>query len=161
MPTKTSTRKITTSPSKPVAAAKRAVATEAKAARAAVAPVTEAVSTPAPATPVVAVAKPAAGLARTARTIVANATNFGNLSDRDTAYISFYAGLAKRSVTGVVTLADIVASGQRPAYVGSNKPHDAGVINRLAKANLLTASADGTSFSFRDAAKTHAAYAAG
>lgn len=162
---KPSTRKITTpattAATKP---AKATIAKQAAAARATVAtaaPTSTTVdNTPAPAA-VPAVAKPAAGITRTAATIVAQRTNFGNLSDRDTAYITFYASLAKRSVTGVVTLADIVASGQRPVYVGSNKPHDAGVINRLAKANLLTASADGTSFSFRDAAKTHAAYAAG
>lgn len=106
--------------------------------------------------PVAAPAKPAANLTRTATTVARAATNFGGLSDRDAAYIAFYAAFAKRD--GTVTLAAIVASGNRPAYAGSNKPHDAGVIVRLTKAGLIKPASDGASFTFLPAGQSLAAY---
>ena len=93
-------------------------------------------------------AKPSGNVTRTAATIAKAATNFGGLSDRDSAYITFYAGFAKRNGNKPITIADIHAAGTRPAYNGSNKPHDAGVIVRLGKAGLITASPDGSSFTF-------------
>lgn len=93
-----------------------------------------------------AVAKPTANITRTAKTIAAGAANFGTLSDRDTAYLGFYRRLAATLPGNVVTLAGIVASGQRPPHVGSNKPHDAGVIERLTKAGILATASDGHSF---------------
>lgn len=83
------------------------------------------------------VAKPVAGIARTVRTIAARATNFGGLSDRDESYFSFYKRLAAKH-GGTVTVAQIHASGERPNYAGSNKPHDAGAIVRLCKAGLIS-----------------------
>lgn len=106
-------------------------------------------------------AKPAGNVTRTASTIAAAACNFGNLSDRDSAYMRFYAGLAASAANGVVTLRAIVDSGKRPEYSPSNKPHDAGVIQRLAKAGLLTVRDNGAAFVFTAKAKTHAAYVAG
>lgn len=119
-------------------------------------PVSAADTAPVAAAP--AVAKPSANLTRTAATVVRHATNFAVLSDRDSAYLAFYAKLAKASVTGNVTLAGIVASGERPLYAGSNKPHDAGVIVRLTKAGLLSHAADGTGFEFSPLGRTHGAY---
>lgn len=139
-------RKLNTKAAKPVTAAKP----EAKAAK----PVK-----PAPA-PEAKAAKPAAHITRTAAAIVRNATNFGNLSDRDAAYITFYSRLAKRN-GGAVTLSQIAESGERPNYAGSAKPHDAGVINRLTKAGFLSVTESGNRIAFKDKAKTHAAYAAG
>lgn len=105
------------------------------------------------------VAKPAAHINRTASTIAAQRTNFGGvLSDRDVAYFGFFARLAKRANGKPVTIADIVASTDAPAYNGSAKKHDAGVIVRLSKANILTVAPDGSSFTFTKAALTHAAY---
>ena len=104
--------------------------------------------------------KPVRGVTRTAATIVAQATNFGSLSDRDTAYLAFYAGIAKRG-NGTVTLDHLATSGGKPAYTGSAKPHDAGVIVRLTKAGLITPATDGRGFTFTKAALTHAAYVAG
>lgn len=105
-----------------------------------------------------AAAKPSSQITRTAATIVRNATNFASLSDRDTAYLAFYATLYKRCGYRPIGLIDITGSGERPAYAGSNKPHDAGVIVRLTKAGYLTPAADGRSFDFTDTAKTLAAY---
>lgn len=154
---KPSTRKINV----PAKAVKADVAKQAAAARATVTTVTtvapaDVATLPASVT-APAAAKPIRGLAATARTIVANATHFGGISDRDTAYIAFYAGIAKRG-DGTVTLASLATTGDRPTYVGSNKPHDAGVINRLTKAGLVTPTADGRAFTFTTAAHTHAAY---
>lgn len=99
---------------------------------------------------------------RTCATIARNATNYGGtLSDRDHAYIAFFASFAKHAPGGIVTVRAIVDSGRRPAYSGSSKPHDAGVVNRLRNAGLLTVEADGTSFAFTDAATTLKSYAAG
>lgn len=103
-------------------------------------------------------AKPSANITRTAACVARNRTNFGNLSDRDTAYLGFYASFAKRNGGKPVTIADIVASGREPAYAGSRKPHDAGVINRLRKAGLIAPATDGHSFTFTKLAETHAAY---
>lgn len=126
-------------------------------------PVTAKPATPAPvaaATPATpaAPAKPAAGITRTISTIARGACNFGALSDRDTAYLAFYAGFAKRSASGRVTVESIAAHGTRPAYTGSAKPHDAGVIQRLAKAGLVTLLNGAAEFTFTDKAKTLAAY---
>lgn len=104
-----------------------------------------------------AVAKPSGSITRTARTVLAQRANFGGLSDRDNAYLAFFAGFAKRD-NGTVTLPAIVESKRHPVYVGSAKPHDAGVIIRLGKAGLLTTNADATSFTFTPAGKALAAY---
>lgn len=138
-----STRKIVAKPvaskpaAKPVAAVTTVAATAAK-------PTPEATAN---ATAIVAAAaKPAGHITRTAATIVKQAANFGSLSDRDTAYLGFYRRLAATAPNGVLTLAVIVASGQRPPHIGSNKPHDAGVIERGSKAGLYAVAADGHSF---------------
>lgn len=100
-----------------------------------------------------------APIMRTCATIARNATNFGGtLSDRDHAYIAFFASFAKAAADGIVTVRTIVDSGRVPAYSGSAKPHDAGVVNRLRKAGLLTVEADGTSFAFTPAALTLKSY---
>lgn len=149
------TRKIVTAPA--ATAAPKAAKPVIKAATVAAAIAADTV--PAVVIPAVpAVAKPSANLTRTAATVVRHATNFAVLSDRDSAYLAFYAKLAKASVTGNVTLAGIVASGERPLYAGSNKPHDAGVIVRLTKAGLLAHAADGTGFTFSPTGKTHGEY---
>lgn len=126
-------------------------------------------ATPADATPAPVAAEPAAEpaprvlpIARTCATIARNATNFGGtLSDRDHAYITFYASLAALAADGIVTIRAIADSGRGPAYNGSAKPHDAGVVNRLRKAGLLTVEADGTSFAFTPNAHTLRSYVAG
>ena len=159
---KPSTRKIVTAstatatakpvaakPVKPVATAPVAVAKPADTAKPAD-PVA-AVATPA-------VAKPTANIARTAATVARQATNFAVLSDRDTAYLAFYGKLVKRAGGGRITLADIVGSGERPHYDGSNKPHDAGVIVRLTKAGLLETAADGIGFTVSATGRTHRAF---
>lgn len=150
---KPSTRKIVAKPAKPatVKAAKPAQAGAALPAVIPAAPIE-------PATVVPAVAKPSANITRTAATVVRSATNFATLSDRDSAYLAFYAGIAKAAVLGNVTLGNIVLAGTRPNYLGSNKPHDAGVIVRLTKAGLIAPNADGHSFSFTATGKTHGAY---
>lgn len=102
--------------------------------------------------------KPSGNITRTAATVARNVTAFNELSDRDSAYLAFYASLAKAAPSGVVTLADIVASGRRPTYNGSNKPHDAGVINRLRKASFIAPVSDGTSFTITDNGKSRAEY---
>lgn len=135
---KSSTRKIVSKPAvvaATVAAAKPVKPVIAK-------PVTVAAI---PAVIVPAVAKPSANITRTAATVAKQATNFGSLSDRDTAYLAFYKRLAAKH-GGTVTVANIVASNERPAHIGSNKPHDAGVIVRLTKAGILATAADGHSF---------------
>jgi hypothetical protein len=105
-------------------------------------------------------AKPSRDITRTAATIAANATNFGGvLSDRDTAYIAFFASFAKAHPSKPVTVAELATSGRTPAYNGSAKPHDAGVVNRLAKAGLITKASDGSSFTFTKAGTTTKAYA--
>lgn len=104
---------------------------------------------PAPAAPD---AEPAAriiGTARTAATIANGAASFGGvLSDRDQAYLAFFASFAGAKRDKRVTVSDIANSGRRPAYNGSNKPHDAGVVTRLAKAGILTVEAGGAAFTF-------------
>ncbi|MET4190735.1 MULTISPECIES: hypothetical protein [unclassified Bradyrhizobium] len=150
---KLSTRKIVTSAStsaKPVKPAKAVAAKPVAVAAPVVADV-----------PAVTVAKPSARITRTAATVAAQRTNFGGLSDRDNAYLTFYASLAKAATDGTVTIAGIVASGRGPDYAGSAKPHDAGVIVRLGKAGLLTSTADGHGFTFTDSARSLAAYARG
>lgn len=103
-------------------------------------------------------AKPSANVTRTVATIARGACNFGGLSDRDTAYLAFYAGFAKRNATGNVTVRAIAEAGTRPAYTGSAKPHDAGVIQRLNKAGLLVLHNGAADFTFTNKAKTLAAY---
>jgi hypothetical protein len=121
-------------------------------------PVSAADTAPATAPETPKAAKPSGGIVRTAATVVKQLTNFGSLSDRDTAYLAFYASLAKAASDGAVTLAGIVQSGRRPEYAGSNKPHDAGVIVRLTKAGLIAPNADGHSFTFTATGKSQAAY---
>lgn len=124
-------------------------------------PVTVSAKPAGKAKPATEAAKPSANVTRTAATIAAQACNFGNLSDRDSAYLTFYAGLAKLAANGVVTLRAIVDSGKRPNYNGSNKPHDAGVVQRLAKAGLVSIRDNGAAFVFTKAATSHAAFVRG
>lgn len=112
---------------------------------------------PAPADAAPKAAKPSGHITRTAATIVAARTNFGGLSDRDNCYLSFYATFAGGDKRGAVTIESVHASGARPTYAGSNKPHDAGVIVRLTKAGLVSPASDGRSFSFTDKARDLAA----
>lgn len=115
----------------------------------------------APAIAVEAAPKPArilTNVKHTVATIAAAACSFGGtVSHRDECYLAFYAGFAKRG-NGTVTVEAIAQSGKRPAYAGSNKPHDAGVVQRLTKAGLVALAADGASFTFTDKAKALAAY---
>ena len=107
------------------------------------------------------------GLARDAATVVAQATNFDQYSDRDTAYLRFF-GAVMRTNNGTATLAQIHAAGKpvpgkanrttNPHYTGSAKATDAGAINRLIKAGYITASADGNKLTVTDAGKAQAAY---
>lgn len=103
-------------------------------------------------------AKPASGVTRTIATIARHATNFDTLSDRDECYLAFYARFAKAAAGGVVTVKAIAESGKRPAYNGSSKPHDAGVINRLTKAGLLTQRDGSAAFTFTALGLKHKAY---
>lgn len=152
LPVLASTAKVSAKPAKRVISAKPVTAkVEAKPAKVVAKPVT----------PVAAPAKPSANVTRTAATIAAGACNFGGLSDRDAAYVTFYASLAKAAANGVVTLRAIVDSGRKPNYQGSAKPHDAGVIQRLAKASLVATRDNGAAFVFTKAALTHAAYVRG
>lgn len=116
-----------------------------------------------PATPAVnKPAKPVGSLTRTAATVVAQRTNFNSLTERDEAYIAFFASFAKlNKTTGVVTLSDIRTSGKKPTYNGSDKSFDAGVIVRLTKANVLKPTATGDGFAFTDHGKTLKPYHAG
>lgn len=103
-----------------------------------------------------------AGVNRTAATIAKQATNFGGvLSERDNAYIAFYAGFALAN-SGAFTVADVArqfkATGHKPAYSGSAKPHDAGVCVRLCKAGILTMHDNGHRFTFTDAGRKLALY---
>lgn len=106
-------------------------------------------------------AKPAAGITRTAATVAAGRYPFGNLTDRDNAYIAFYATLAKRG-NGSVTLADMhgaaALAGQMLSSIPSRKPHDAGVIVRLVKAGVITTADNGGSITFTARGKSEAAY---
>lgn len=116
----------------------------------------QAAPAPAPTTP--ADAEPAVriiGTARTAATIANAAASFGGvLSDRDQAYIRFYASFAGAKRTGRVTLTELANSGRKPNYAGSNKPHDAGIVTRLSKAGILNVDADGSAFTFTPHALT-------
>ncbi|QXN72609.1 hypothetical protein RCMENCHIE_141 [Rhodobacter phage RcMenchie] len=103
---------------------------------------------------------------RDAQTVIAAATNFGQYSDRDTAYLAFF-GSVMRQHGGKATLAQLHNAGKpvtgtsrrlNPHYTGSAKATDAGAINRLIKAGYLTASADGQTLTATDAAKAQAAY---
>lgn len=102
--------------------------------------------------------KTPANVTRTIATIAKRATNFGGLSDRDNAYIAFFASFAKRD-GGSVTIATLAASGARPSVPGSSaKPHDAGAVNRLVSAGLIREA--GGVITFTDAGKSLAAYTA-
>lgn len=133
---KSNTRKIVTATAKAVKPAKPG-----KQAVAPVAADTKPVAVPA-------VAKPSANVTRTAATIAARRTNFNGLSDRDTAYLGFYRRLAAISIDGILTVAGIVASGMHPPHIGSNKPHDAGVIVRGIKAGLYSPVGDSNGHAF-------------
>lgn len=157
----------TPAPAAPVAAkpAKRVIAkpsANGKPAKPAAKPVTVAAKLAKPAKPEA--AKPSGNVTRTAATIAAQACNFGSLSDRDTTYMRFYASLARKAANGVVTLRAIVDSGHARvpgATFASAKPHDAGVIQRLNKAGLVSIRDNGAAFVFTKASHTHAAYVAG
>lgn len=139
-------------PAKPVAVVAAPVVAEPVAVVAEPAPVAVAVTADKP-------ARAPAGIARTASTIAAMRCNFGALSDRDEAYFSFYASLAKASPDGTVTVRAIAESGRAPRYTGSAKPHDAGAIQRLHKAGIIATSADGAGFTFTDGARGHKLFA--
>lgn len=109
-------------------------------------------------TPETKAAKPAAHITRTAATVAAMRAAYDTFSERDAAYLSFYAKLAKRN-NGRFTVADIVALGVRAPYAGSNKPHDAGVLERLCKAGIFATSNGGHDFLVTPLGLTHAAYA--
>lgn len=98
-------------------------------------------------------AKPAGHITRTAATIAKAQANFGSLSDRDTAYLGFYKRQASKH-GGTVTLADLHGSGERPSYNGSNKPHDAGVIQRLSQAALISVRDGGNAFTITERGRT-------
>lgn len=105
------------------------------------------------------------GLARDAATVTAQATNFDQYSDRDTAYLRFFGGVMRQH-NGSATLGQIHDAGKavsktrrvNPHYTGSAKATDAGAINRLIKAGYITASADGNKLTVTDAGKAQAAY---
>jgi len=101
------------------------------------------------------VAKPIAGITRTAATIAAGRAAFGSLSDRDNVYLGFFAKHANAN-GGKVTLTQLVQSGERPNTT-SNKPNDAGVAIRLAKAGLIAYDHATQSISLTKTAATHAA----
>lgn len=103
---------------------------------------------------------------RDAAAVIAAATNFGQYSDRDTAYLAFF-GSVMRQHGGKATLAQLHNAGKpvtgtsrrlNPHYTGSAKATDAGAINRLIKAGYLVASADGQTLTATPAAKAQAAY---
>lgn len=104
-----------------------------------------------------------AGVNRTAATIAAGRCSFGgNLSERDTAYLAFYARFAK-ATGGAVIVADIARTHRAdttilPAYAGSNKPHDAGVFQRLAKAGMLVIHDNGHRATFTPTGTARAEY---
>jgi hypothetical protein len=147
-------------PAKPAAkASKRVVNVKAAKPAAKPAPVAAKPAKPA-AKPADAPAKPSANVNRTIATIAAQACNFGGVvSTRDEAYLAFYASFAKAARDGVATVRAIAESGRKPAYNGSNKPHDAGVVQRLHKAGIINAASDGSSFRFTDLGRKHKAYA--
>lgn len=103
-------------------------------------------------------------LARDAAGIVRDATNFGQLSDRDVCYIRFY-GSVMRKHGHKATLRQIDDAGlQRngksynPEYSGSSKSTDVGAIDRLFKAGLLTHSDNGSTLHATPLMQSHAAY---
>lgn len=107
------------------------------------------------------------GLARDAATVIAQATNFKQYSDRDTAYLTFFGGVMRKN-SGQASLKQIHDTGKpvpgkphrttNPHYTGSAKATDAGAINRLIKAGYITASTCGNKLTATAKAKTNAAY---
>lgn len=103
-----------------------------------------------------AVARTPAHITRTIATVARAATNYAELTERDGAYFTFYKRLAAAN-GGKLTVAAIVASGGKPSYTGSCKPHDAGVIVRLTKAGLLAGTgSDASPISVTKAGSTRA-----
>jgi len=103
-------------------------------------------------------------LARDAATVVKQATNFNQYSDRDTAYLAFF-GSVMRAHGDKATLAQIHEAGKsignrrvNPLYTGSAKATDAGAINRLIKAGYIRANASGDTLTATDTGKALAAY---
>ncbi len=103
-------------------------------------------------------------LARDAETVVKQATNFNQYSDRDTAYLAFF-GSVMRANGDKATLRQIHDAGKaignrrvNPLYTGSAKATDAGAINRLIKAGYIRANASGDTLTATDAGKSLAAY---
>lgn len=104
--------------------------------------------------------------ARDAATILAQATQFAQYSDRDTAYLAFF-GSVMRPRNDSASLADIHAAGKaaptgnrrsNPFYTGSAKATDAGAINRLIKAGYITQNDSGTRLTATATAIANAAY---
>ena len=93
-------------------------------------------------------------VARTADTVARGATHYGATSYRDGAYAAFY--YLNRDANGVVTLAALAAYQRNPHYAGSAKPHDAGAINRAARAGTIVKANDGASFTFTERGETFA-----
>jgi len=146
-------KQIKRNPTKPTTAAKPGTSKPTTSTKPAVAAKPTPAVTPAPT-----VARVPANITRTAATVAAQRTNFGGLTDRDNAYIAFFASVSKRT-GGAFTIADIVATAGGPVLAGftSAKKHDAGVCVRLCKADVL--SHDSGKLTFKPAARTLAAYA--
>jgi hypothetical protein len=89
---------------------------------------------------------------RDAATVAAQATNFAQYSDRDSAYLAFFGGVM-RGANNSATLAQLHNAGKpvtgkphkrsNPFYTGSAKATDAGAINRLVKAGYFVISDNG------------------
>lgn len=105
-------------------------------------------------------ATPSRDISRTATTIAANRTNFGgSLSDRDNAYITFFASFV--SGNKPIAIRAIAESARGPAYNGSAKPYDAGVVNRLRKAGVISVSEAGDTFTFTKTGRSLASFVSG
>jgi hypothetical protein len=68
----------------------------------------------------------------------------GVLTERDKAYLRFFAHLADSK--GVVRMATLAAVDRNPFYAGSNKAADLGIVSRFQKARLVGLFRDGSGF---------------
>lgn len=112
---------------------------------------------------------PTFGVNATAKRIDIGAANFGGtLSDRDNAYLSHYGKLCRTLGKRTLTLTDIATNSPKAAsgkpvisgYSGSAKAHDAGVVQRLAKAGLVSTGEHGAAITFTAKCNTVAAFTA-
>ena len=137
----------------------------ARATKAKAAPATQAPATEAPATEAAPVEIVYRTATRDAATVAAQRTNFGQYSDRDSAYLAFF-GSVMRQHGDSATLAQIHAAGtdtgngkrSNPRYTGSAKATDAGAINRLVKAGFVTVSDNGNKLHATERAKADSRY---